>query len=58
MKPWRLLDPSFPYVSAANTDLKKTFERIRKEQEKERKHGRVAAGSRVIGPQAAGGRTT
>jgi hypothetical protein len=27
-----ILDPTFRYVSAAHTDLKKTFARVRKEQ--------------------------
>lgn len=30
MKP-RIFDPSFRYVSAANTDLRKTFARLRRE---------------------------
>jgi hypothetical protein len=29
-----ILDPSFKYVSSANTDLRKTFARIRREQQK------------------------
>ncbi len=28
-----LLDPSFKYVSSTHTDIRKTFERVRKEQE-------------------------
>lgn len=31
-KPTSILDPKFKYVSSSNTDLKKTFARIRKEQ--------------------------
>lgn len=31
-KPPSLLDPKFRYISAAATDLRKTFERVRKEQ--------------------------
>lgn len=31
----RLLDPNFPYVSSAATDLRKTFARIRKEQKQQ-----------------------
>lgn len=29
-----ILDPSFKYVNAAATDLRETFKRIRREQEK------------------------
>jgi hypothetical protein len=29
-----ILDPNFRYTSSANTDLRKTFARIRREQEK------------------------
>jgi hypothetical protein len=29
-----ILDPSFRYTSSANTDLRKTFARIRREQRK------------------------
>lgn len=31
-----ILDPSFRYTNAASTDLKKTFERVRREQRKQR----------------------
>lgn len=31
-----ILDPTFRYVPAASTDLKKTFARVRRELEKER----------------------
>ena len=30
----RILDPDFKYVSSANTDIRKTFARVRKEQKK------------------------
>jgi hypothetical protein len=30
----RILDPDFKYVSAASTDIRKTFARARKEQKK------------------------
>lgn len=33
----RITDPSFKYTNAAETDLAKTFRRIRKEQEQRRK---------------------
>lgn len=33
----KITDPTFKYVSAAATDIAKTFRRIRKEQEAERK---------------------
>ncbi len=32
-----ILDPTFRYTNAANTDIKKTFARIRKEQQREQK---------------------
>lgn len=31
-----LLDPSFEYVPSVNTDIRKTFERIRREQDQAR----------------------
>jgi hypothetical protein len=30
-----ILDPSFKYINAAETDIRKTFARIRREQKKE-----------------------
>lgn len=33
MKPKLILDPKFVYVPAIKTDVRKTFERIRREQE-------------------------
>jgi len=30
-----ILDPSFRYTSSANTDLRKTFARVRREQRKQ-----------------------
>jgi len=33
-----LLNPNFKYVSAANTDIRKTFERIKQEQTNERRN--------------------
>jgi hypothetical protein len=38
-----LLDPSFTYRSAANTDVRLTFERVRREQEALRQCEREAA---------------
>ena len=42
-----LLDPSFTYRSAANTDVRLTFERVRREQEalraRERNRAKVVA---------------
>ena len=35
MKPKSILDPDFQYVPAVETDLKKTFARIREQQAKE-----------------------
>jgi hypothetical protein len=32
MKPKSILDPTFRYVNAANTDIRKTFARVRKHQ--------------------------
>lgn len=33
-----ILDPSFRYVSAKNTDLRKTFARIKKQQKEAQQH--------------------
>ena len=43
-KPTRLLDPGFKYVPARNTNIAKTFDRIRREQAK----ANAAAKARVI----------
>jgi hypothetical protein len=37
-----ILDPTFHYTNSANTDLRKTFARIRREQ-KQRERARAAA---------------
>lgn len=37
-----ILDPTFRYVPAAEQDLKKTFARVRREQEKEREAAKAA----------------
>lgn len=34
LKPSSLLDPKFRYVSAAATDVRKTFDRIKREQKR------------------------
>lgn len=41
-RPTRLLDPRFKYVPARETDIAKTFARIRREQAKARALGRAA----------------
>ena len=35
MKPKSILDPSFRYTSSANTDIRKTFARARREMRRE-----------------------
>lgn len=35
-----LLNPTFKYVNAASTDIRKTFDRIRQEQANEQRHDR------------------
>jgi hypothetical protein len=37
-----ILDPEFKYRNAASTDVRKTFERIRKEQQRTEHERRVA----------------
>jgi len=37
MKPKSLLDPNFKYVRSTDTDLKKTFARVRRELAEEKK---------------------
>ena len=45
-----ILDPEFKYKNAASTDLRKTFERIRKEQrtEQERRVANDYGSSKVV----------
>jgi hypothetical protein len=38
-----ILDPSFRYTNSANTDVRKTFARIRREQKKRERIGATAA---------------
>jgi len=49
-----LLDPSFTYRNAANTDVRLTFERVRREQqalrERERDPAKVVP---ILGPKVA-----
>ena len=37
MKPKSILDPSFKYVPSTSTDIRATFERIRREQRQQSK---------------------
>jgi hypothetical protein len=45
-----ILDPQFKYRNAASTDVRKTFERIRREQrlEQERRHTATDYGSAKV----------
>ena len=45
----RLLDKSFKYVHSSKTDLKKTFARIRREQEEAKREQVVIVAKRQIG---------
>jgi hypothetical protein len=48
-----ILDPTFRYTSSANTDVRKTFARIRREQKKrERADATAAAPANVLVMQA------
>jgi hypothetical protein len=48
-----ILDPTFRYTNSANTDVRKTFARIRREQKRrERTDGTVAAPANVLVMQA------
>ena len=47
-----ILDPSFRYTSSLNTDLRKTFERIRRELQRDAARGVVRIdGSNVLALQ-------
>jgi hypothetical protein len=43
-----ILDPSFRYTSSANTDLRKTFARIRREQRKRERAADPSAAARNV----------
>ena len=45
----RIFDPSFRYIPSHSTDIRKTFERVRTEQEAQREAERDAA-RRQAGP--------
>jgi hypothetical protein len=48
-----ILDPTFRYTNSANTDVRKTFARIRREQKKrERNDATTAAPANVLVMQA------
>jgi len=42
-----IFDPSFRYTRSIETDVRKTFERIRREQQAERRPRATAANSKV-----------
>jgi len=43
-----ILDPSFHYVSSADTDLRKAFARIRREQRKEAQVSQPLKGGKIL----------
>jgi hypothetical protein len=43
----KITDPSFVYTSADKTDVRQTFNRIRKEQEEERQKQKEEAAARL-----------
>ena len=43
-----ILDPSFRYTASFNTDLQKTFARIRRDRRKEAEAAAGAAGAAVV----------
>jgi hypothetical protein len=43
-----VLDPTFTYRNAANTDVRLTFERVRREQEEEAQRERLRDAGKVV----------
>jgi hypothetical protein len=43
-----ILDPSFRYTRSVDTDLRKTFARIRREQQKQARAQAASAGTAVV----------
>jgi hypothetical protein len=43
-----ILDPSFRYTKSVDTDLRKTFARIRREQQRQARTHATNAGSHVV----------
>jgi hypothetical protein len=52
-----ILDPTFRYTSSANTDLRKTFARVRREQRRQVTPDRPEGASRKAAPDSRGGRS-
>jgi hypothetical protein len=42
-----ILDPTFPYVDSAKTDIRKTFERVRHQQAEDRRARELADAARI-----------
>ena len=43
-----ILDPTFHYVPSAQTDLRKTFSRIRREMAKAKAHAPAGGAARIV----------